>query len=63
MEPLFGGDIMPPLPSMQVMRDEEQTRRIKIIRLLVAAGGNAADAGIEEHPLYLRAFPKAEAEA
>ena len=47
--------IRPPLPPPSA---DEDSRRVEIIRLLVAAGGSAAGAGIEEHPLYLRAFPK-----
>jgi len=36
---------------------EDEKRRIQIIQMLVAEGASAADAGLEKHPLYLRAFP------
>jgi hypothetical protein len=36
---------------------EDDTRRIDIIRMLVAAGADAAAVGLELNPLYLRAFP------
>ena len=44
----------PPLPPPSV---EEEARRIDVIRLLVSAGASAADSGVAEDPLYLRAFP------
>ncbi len=45
---------MPPLSPPSA---EEEARRIDVIRLLLAAGASAADSGVAEDPLYLRAFP------
>ena len=51
--------IKPPMPPTSA--EEEDTRRVEIVRLLVAAGASAAGAGVEAEPLYLRAFPTREA--
>jgi hypothetical protein len=40
---------------------EDDVRRVDIIRLLVAAGADAAEVGHEHDPLYLRAFPQSDA--
>jgi hypothetical protein len=40
---------------------EDDVRRVDIIRVLVAAGADAAEVGLEHDPLYLRAFPQSDA--
>jgi len=40
---------------------EDDVRRVDIIRMLVAAGADAAVVGLERDPLYLRAFPQIDA--
>ena len=40
---------------------EDDVRRVDIIRVLVAAGADAAEVGLERDPLYLRAFPQNDA--
>ena len=40
---------------------EDDVRRVDIIRVLVAAGADAAEVGLEHDPLYLRAFPQIDA--